>query len=210
MLLKFFSAIILLLSAVDAYFYVPNFVANLPFKGGMATASRNNTSLVMFGGENVTTSYTNDFYQLTQVADTYNWQIIPQTNAPPGNLYGQAVVTNDNNNMFLLGGMTNTTNSQLVPLQVYQYSFQSQTWTASPNNNAVVGNTTALPYNRKLFSATYDNQNKVYIYGGAVNNSASFIFSDFYSLDLTTQQYTKLPSPPQPIARYGHTASLLR
>jgi N-acetylneuraminic acid mutarotase len=206
-LFKLLSAIILLLSIelADAYFYVPNFMSNLPFQGGMATATRNNNTLLMFGGENATNSYTNNLYQLTQSSDTFNWQILQQNNAPPGTLYAQAVVTNNNNNMYLLGGMTNTTNNQIVPLQNYQFSFSTNTWTPSSSNNVTLSNTTQLPYNRKLFSATYDNQNKIYIYGGALNETA--IFSDFYSLDITTQQYTALPTPQIP--RYGHTASLL-
>lgn len=205
MILKLLSAIILLLSAVDAYFYVPNFMSSLPFKGGMATATRNNNTLIMFGGENATNSYTNELYQLSQVSNTFDWQILQQNNPPPGTLYGQAVITNNNNDMYLLGGMTNATNNLNVPLQNYHFSFASNTWTASPNNNATISNTTVLPRNRKLFSATYDNQNKVYIYGGSVSNNETF--GDFYSLDLTTQQYTALPNPP--ILRYGHTGSLL-
>lgn len=180
-------------------------MSNLPFQDGSATAVRNNNALVLFGGENATNSYTNNLYQLTQTSDSFNWQILQQNNAPPGALYGQAIVVNNNNNMLLLGGMTNITNNQMVPLQNYQFDFNTNTWTPSSNNNATISNTTALPLNRKLFTATYDNQNKIYIYGGALNGTA--IFSDFYSLDITTQQYTQLPNPQ--VARYGHTASLL-
>ncbi|KAG2214010.1 hypothetical protein INT47_001281 [Mucor saturninus] len=179
-------------------------MSNLPFRGGMSTATRNGNSLLMFGGENATNSYTNDFYQLTQTSETFNWQILEQNNPPPGTLYGQAVVTN-NNNMYLLGGLTNTTSTQMSALQTYQFSFESNTWTASPNNSVVMTNTTQLPYNRKLHTATYDNQNNIYIYGGAFNDS--IIFNDFFYMDSTTQQYTSLPTTGIP--HYGHTASLL-
>ncbi|KAI7895716.1 uncharacterized protein EV154DRAFT_412968 [Mucor mucedo] len=54
-------------------------------------------------------------------------------------------------------------------------------------------------------TATYDNQNGIYIYGGAFNGS--ILFSDFFYLDITTQQYTSLPTTGIP--QYGHTASLL-
>ncbi|KAI7873938.1 uncharacterized protein EV154DRAFT_430556 [Mucor mucedo] len=56
-----------------------------------------------------------------------------------------------------------------------------------------------------MHTATYDNQNGIYIYGGAFNGS--IIFNDFFYLDITTQQYTSLPITGIP--HYGHTASLL-
>lgn len=205
MILKLLGVIIVLLSVVDAYFYVTNFMSNLPFKDGMATSTRNGNSLVMFGGENATNSYTNDFYQLTQTSESFNWQILNQNNPPPGTLYGQAVVTN-NNNMYLLGGVTNATNGQMVPFQNYLFSFDSNTWTASSNNSIVMTNTTQFPYNRKLHTATYDNQSTIYIYGGALNDRD--VFSDFFKFDITTQQYTSLPTTGIP--QFGHTASLLR
>lgn len=204
MILKLLCAIIVLLSVVDAYFYVPNFMSNLPFKDGMATSSRNGNSLVMFGGENATNSYTNDLYQLTQTSESFNWQILNQNNPPPGTLYGQAVVAN-NNNMYLLGGITNATNGQIAPFQNYQFSFESNTWTPSPNNSIVMTNTTAFPANRKLHTATYDNQSTIYIYGGALNEA--YVFGDLFKFDISTQQYTSLPGN---ISRFGHTASLLR
>ncbi|GAA5799861.1 hypothetical protein HPULCUR_005280 [Helicostylum pulchrum] len=170
----------------------------------MATATRNN-SLILFGGENATNAYTQDLYQLTQTPTSFNWQILQQNNPPPGTLYGQAVVTSNNNNMYLLGGMTNTTDNQVFPLQTYQYSFESNTWTPSPSNNLSITNATTVPWNRKLHSVTYDNNNKIYIYAGAVNTTA--VFDDFFSLDTSTQQYTRLPSPG--VARFGHTASFL-
>jgi N-acetylneuraminic acid mutarotase len=181
-------------------------MATLPFKGGMASARRNN-SIILFGGENATNSFTDDLYQLTQLTDTFNWQRLPQTNTPPGNLYGQAIITSNNDAMYLLGGMTNTTNNQIAPLQIYQYTFDNHSWNAAPTNTAQVStNSTSIPLNRKLFSATYDSQNKVYIYGGALNASA--IFPDFYVLDLSTNQFAALPNPGVP--RYSHTSSLLR
>ncbi|KAI8080391.1 hypothetical protein BDF21DRAFT_418922 [Thamnidium elegans] len=201
-MIKLLCAIIVLLSAVDAFFYVPNFMSNLPFKGGMATATRNN-SLIMFGGENATNAYTQDLYQLTQTPTSFNWQILQQNNPPPGTLYGQAVVAN--NNMYLLGGMTNTTDNQVFPLQLHQYSFDSNTWTSSPSNNLSITNATAVPWNRKLHSVTYDNNNKIYIYAGSVNMTS--VFGDFFSFDISTQQYTSLPNPG--VGRFGHTTSFL-
>ncbi|KAI9470033.1 MAG: hypothetical protein EXX96DRAFT_532376 [Benjaminiella poitrasii] len=101
--------------------------------------------------------------------------------------------------------MTNASNNHLLPLQYYQYAFDTSTWTAaSTNTNTTL--TSPFPYNRKLFSATYDEKNdKVYIYGGALNETA--IFSDFWVMDVATQQFTALPSVDVP--RYAHTASLL-
>lgn len=204
-LIFIFTIIIVLLSVVDGYFYVPNFMSNLPYKNAMATSTRNGNSLVLFGGENGTNAYTNDLYQLTQTSESFNWQILNQNNPPPGTSYSQSVVTN-NNNMYLLGGMTNATNNQLAPFQNYQYSFDSNTWTASPNNSIIMTNTTNFPTNRKLHTATFDNQNSIYIYAGALNDT--IIFGDFFKFDILTQQYTSLPSDN--VRRFGHTASLLR
>jgi N-acetylneuraminic acid mutarotase len=181
-------------------------MANLPFKGGMSTSTRGKDSLIMFGGENATDSYTNNLYKLSQVGESFTWEILQQNNPPPGTLYGQSVITKDNNNMYLLGGMTNATNNQRVPFQSYQYSFPTSTWTASPNNNVNIANSTTLPLNRKLFSATFNGDSKAYIYGGALN--ATTVFNDFFTFDTTTQQYA--PLPPTDIGRYGHSASLLR
>lgn len=194
-----------LLSVTEAYFYVPSFMSNLPFQGGMASATKNN-SLYMFGGENATTSYTNNLYKLDQLTDTFTWETVNQVNTPPGTLYGQAVMTNNDTQMYLLGGMTNATNNQSVPLQYYQFAFDTNTWAAATTNTNATGNFT-MPLNRKLFSANYDSStNKIFIYGGALNENA--IFSDLWSFDTTTQQFTQLPELGVP--RYSHTASLLR
>lgn len=190
-----------------AYFYVPNFMSTLPFKGGMAYATRGN-SLILFGGENATTSYTNDLYQLTQTGQSttssFTWQKLPQTNAPSGNLYGQGIVSKSGDTFLLMGGVSQSTVNQIVPLQMYSYSFSTQSWSAWPNNtmNATVG----VPLNRQLFSATYDNDTMVYICGGALN--ASIIFNNCFGLNTNTMQFSQLANLPLP--RYGHTASLLR
>lgn len=204
--------ITLLLSSIaftDAYFYVPNFMSNLPFQGGMATAQRNNT-LLMFGGENATNRFTNNLYQISQLPNTFQWQVLEQNNRPPGTLYGQAIVANNNNHMYLLGGVTNTTINQVAPFQYYQFAFDTNTWTAAATNNGnVSSNATITPMNRYAFSATYDGQNKIYILGGAISgiNGTKF-FNDFYVLDTTTHQFTQLPGPN--VSRSGHTASYLR
>ncbi|KAL9543139.1 hypothetical protein MBANPS3_008258 [Mucor bainieri] len=199
-----FLLLLSLLSVTEAYFYVPSFMSNLPFQGGMSTAQKNN-SLYMFGGENATTSYTNNLYKLDQLNDTFNWETVNQVNAPPGTLYGQAVVTDNGSHMYLLGGMANATNNQVANLQYYQFAFDTNTWTAPTTNTNSTGNIT-MPVNRKLFSANYDSaNNKIYIYGGSLNDST--IFADFWSFDTTTQQFTQLQNPGVP--RYAHTASLL-
>ncbi|KAG2204229.1 hypothetical protein INT46_008844 [Mucor plumbeus] len=170
----------------------------------MASAAKNN-SLYMFGGENATNSYTNNLYKLDQLTDTFTWETVNQVNTPPGTLYGQAVITNNDTQMYLLGGMTNATNNQLVPFQYYQFAFDTNTWTAPTTNTNATGNIT-MPLNRKLFSANYDSStSKIFIYGGSLNESA--IFSDLWSFDTTTQQFTQLPELGVP--RYSHTTSLL-
>jgi N-acetylneuraminic acid mutarotase len=202
-----FLLITLLLSSIslaDAYFYLPNSMLNLPFQGGMATAQRNNT-LIMFGGENATDRFTNNLYQLSQLSDTFQWQAIEQKDPPPGTLYGQAVVTN-NNFMYLFGGMTNDTKEKILPLQYYRFSFDTNTWTAAPTNTENMPSNATFPVNRMLFSATYDGQNKIYIYGGSINSSLPL--PDFHVFDITTHQFTRLPDPN--FFRYGHTASYLR
>ncbi|KAI9321079.1 hypothetical protein BX666DRAFT_1914183 [Dichotomocladium elegans] len=189
-------------SLTHAYFYVPNFMSSLPFQGGSAFASRG-SSLFIYGGENSTESYTSNMYQLTQTATSYTWQKVPQKSPGPPNRYGQAVISSSGSTMMLLGGMSATTNNQALPLQLYSYNFDQQTWSSWANNNNT--NVTNVPLNRQLFSATYDNSSTIYIFGGALNQSA--VFSDFYALDTSTFTFTQLQSPNQP--RYGHTASLL-
>lgn len=196
---------LLSISFTNAYFYVPNFMSNLPFQGGMATAQRNNT-LLMFGGENATNRFTNNLYQLSLISDIFQWQVLEQRNPPPGTLNGQAVVVNNNSNMYLLGGMTNKTVDQLAPFQSYRFAFDTNTWTAAAANNANPSSNTTILANRMLFSATYNGLNKIYIYGGAINDT--HVLSDFYVMDTITGQFTKLPDVGIP--RYGHTASYLR
>ncbi|KAG1556680.1 hypothetical protein G6F47_006263 [Rhizopus delemar] len=169
----------------------------------MATAQRNN-SLLLFGGENATSHYTNTFYQLTQTSSTYDWSTVPQTNTPPGVSYAQAVVANNNNDMYVMGGISNATSVQDTLLQYYKYSFNSQSWTAASTNNLT--NATGVPLNRYLFSATYDGANTIYIYGG-VTVFTKNILADFYKFDITTGTFTELPNPN--LFRYGHTASYL-
>jgi N-acetylneuraminic acid mutarotase len=193
-----------LIQHAHAYFYVPTFMSNLPFQDGMAYAQRNN-SLVLFGGENATDTYTNNMYQLTQLSDTFSWETLNQTNTPPGMIYGQSIIHQDT--MHVFGGITNSTSDQFVPLQHYQYSFQNQSWSSSTTNTQTISlNSTTMPLNRKLFSSTFDGTSKVYFYGGALNES--IIFSDFWSFDINTSQYTRLPNINLP--RYAHSASYLR
>lgn len=201
-----FTIILLLAITVKADFLGPSLISDLPFKAGMAFATINDSSIILFGGENATHSYTQDLYQLTQTPDLFDWKVLQQNNPPPGTWYSRAAMTN-NNTMYLMGGITNVTKNQIYPLQTYQYSFESSTWTPSPMNNASVENITAIPWNRQSHSATYDQRsNKIYIYAGAVNTT--IVLDDFFSYDLTTQNYTRLPSPN--VKNYGHTASLLR
>lgn len=186
-----------------AYFYKSGFMTSLPFQGAMATAQRNN-SLLLFGGENATSHYTNTFYQLTQTSSTYDWSTVPQTNTPPGVSYAQAVVVNNSNDMYVMGGMNQDTLGQMAPLQYYKYSFDSQSWTAASTNNLT--NATGVPLNRYLFSATYDGNNTIYIFGGRIYLLGTLPY--FHKFDISTGQFTELPSPG--ITCSGHTASYLR
>lgn len=202
------TAILAYVHTAHAYFYVPSFMNSLPFKGGMAYAQKND-SLYLFGGENATVRYTNDLYKLTQTATSYNWESVPQINAPNGTLYSQSYVTADGQNMVLLGGMSNATYGRGLPLQIHTYNFASQTWTEFSGNNANVSSPPPAEfiYNREYFSATYDSKNQLtYILGGAVS-AANQVFSDFHVLDANFKS-TALVSPPY--GRYGHSASILR
>jgi N-acetylneuraminic acid mutarotase len=204
-------------STVQAYFYVPNFMSTLPFGGGMATAQRNN-SMVLFGGETDSTAYANTLYQLTQSDTGFTWKSLPQNNAAQGAVYAQAIVSQDQSSLMVIGGQgnfsaqspsnaTNSTspatssNSTALPLQLQLYNFASASWsTFSPPAN------TAMPNNRKLFSATYSSSsNKVYIYGGATDEQN--VFNDLWVMDGKTSVFTQLKPY---YARYGHTGSMTR
>jgi N-acetylneuraminic acid mutarotase len=167
-----------------------------------------NNSLYLFGGENATVTYTNDLYKLTQTDSTYTWEVVPQTNAPNGTIYGQGYVTSDNQNMVVMGGVTNATKASAMNLQIYSYNFASQTWTANASNNAVVSeNDTSVLFNREAFSATYDSKTQqTYVFGGTLA-ARDAIFSDFRVLDANFK-VTNLNTPN--VGRYGHTASLTR
>ncbi|KAI9276084.1 hypothetical protein BY458DRAFT_506317 [Sporodiniella umbellata] len=184
------------------YFYKSEFRSTLPFKGGMATAQRNN-SLYLFGGESADESYSNSFYQLTQTTDSYQWSLVPQTNPPESLRYAKAVVANDV--LYLFGGVSRSTENKLMPLQYYTYSFSTHAWTAGATNQQA--NATQLPMNRQYFSATYDGQHSIYLFGGGVNGT--HFLNDFYKFDITTGTFTNLTWPLGQIYYYGHTASYL-
>ncbi|CEP10498.1 hypothetical protein [Parasitella parasitica] len=159
----------------------------------------------MFGGENATNHYINDFYRLNQLPNTFSWEAVTQINAPPGTYYGQAVMTTNESQMYLMGGMANGTENRVLPLQYYRFAFDTNTWTAATTNANVSSNIT-IPANRKLFSANYDSSNnKIYIFGGSLNQT--LVFNDLWSFDTTTQQFTQLP--PAADSTYAHTTSLL-
>lgn len=93
-------------------------MSSLPFQAGSAFVTRNN-SLIIFGGQNATTVYTNNLYQLTQTSDSFTWEELPQNNPPPGNLYGQAVISSTGQTMLLLGGLSEATVNREMPIQMY-------------------------------------------------------------------------------------------
>ncbi|KAI8377308.1 hypothetical protein BD560DRAFT_367080 [Blakeslea trispora] len=203
-LILFLTTAFAYFSTVQAYFYVPSFSNVLPFKGGMAYA-RKDKSLYLFGGENATTSYTNNLYKLTQTDSSYNWELVPQTNAPDGTMYAQSYVTADGSNMVVMGGMTNATAGKDAPLQIRSYNFASQTWT-QPSTNTGNASATSFPLNREFFSLAYDSKNqKSYVFGGAVSGAGK-VFNDLQVLDASFKP-TALKATPS--GRYGHTASII-
>ncbi|CAO3589874.1 unnamed protein product [Absidia cylindrospora] len=201
-----FLALLAWTSTVHAYFYVPNFMSTLPFGGGMATAQRNN-SMILFGGETDSTSYTNTLYQLTQNATGFTWEALPQKNAAQGVVYAQAIVSKDQSSLMVIGGQGNfsapstnsSANATALPLQLQLYNFASASWSTYPSKAGV-----AMPGNRKLFSATYmDSSNKIYIYGGA--SSEQNVYGDLWVMDGATAAFTQLKPYYN---RYGHTGSM--
>lgn len=200
---------IVLIQSVQAYFYVPSFMNNLPFKGGMASAQHNN-SLYLFGGENATSKYTNDLYQLTQTSTTYNWQRVEQITPPNGTLYSQSFFTADGENMILMGGMSNATAGRGLPMQIYNFNLPSKTWTAhNQNKNESVGNPIPADFvfNKEFFTATYDPKNKLtYVFGGAIT-ALNTVFNTLHVYDA---QFVPKALAPTQFGRYGHTTSILR
>ncbi|KAI8333639.1 hypothetical protein BC941DRAFT_380106 [Chlamydoabsidia padenii] len=203
---QFFSILVLLsflfISPSFGYYSSqPELLVTLPLKEGVA-ADKRGQSLIVVGGESNLEKYTNGLNQLTQTPTGYNWTTLPQQNTPPASAYGRAVVAKDGNTMLLIGGITNATNNQAVPLQIYQYNFGTTAWSGQVNTAA----NNATPVNRWLHTTTQDpNTGKIYIYGGAFNTSV--MFADFWLLDPTTMAFTALPAPQ--IRRYGHTATLM-
>lgn len=191
-------------SYVHAYFSTPNMENTLPFKSAIATAQRNN-SMILFGGENATTWYTNDLYQLEATSTGFEWRALPQNNPPPPTINARAVYMESMDAMIMLGGFTQTTANVYMPIQVYTYFFANQTWVPAASNNEV--NDTIVPANRRDFAVAADQQNNhIYIYGGSLNDTA--IYNDLWILDTVTMTFTQLP--PTDVGHYSHSISLLR
>ncbi|KAI8881518.1 hypothetical protein K501DRAFT_324461 [Backusella circina FSU 941] len=199
MLLKTLVILATLLALCQGEFYFPDQRSPFPAIGNMATAQRNN-SLVMFGGKNATINNANELFQLTLSNNSFTFQKLPQLNRPDGTSDGRAVIVNDQNTMYLLGGFTNTTIGQDLPLQMYSYDFATSNWsTLQPVTLSTI------PQNRALHSSVYDGNRSVYILGGL---NASAFFSDFFVMDTITNEITTLPNLPAEI--FGHTMSYMR
>lgn len=189
---------------VHAYFSTPNMEHTLPFKSAIATAQRNN-SMILFGGENATTWFTNDLYELEATSTGFEWSVLPQNNPPPPISNARAVYMERMDAMVVLGGITNATQNMYLPMQVYTYFFTNQTWVPAASNNEI--NDTIVPNNRRDFAVAADQQNnRIYIYGGGINSTA--INNDLWILDTTSMTFTQLP--PTDVGHYGHSISLLR
>ena len=194
----------LLIGYCHGYFNAPNLQNTLPFQSMIASAQRN-SSLLLFGGENATNSYTNEFFQLTQIENGFSWTTLPQTNPPPPTSMGKAVYVDGSDALLLIGGMSSGTANLLGPIQIYLHDFASTNWQPWGGNNAT--NATGIPANRIEFSVSLDNQSsRIYVYGGGVNSTIAF--NDLWVLDMATMAFAQLPSSD--VARYGHSTSLLR
>lgn len=196
---------ILFIKSTNGYFPQSDLLVTMPYKLGLAGDKRGR-SIIVFGGESNKEKYTNDLNQLTQTPTGYTWTSLPQQNTPPATAYGRAVVSKDGNSMVVLGGIANATNNQVLPLQIYQYNFNSTTWSSQMNtNNMTNTNTTTTPLNRWLHTATADpNTGRIYIYGGVLNDTS--IFADFWLFDPSSMAFTSITAPN--VRRYGHTATL--
>ncbi|KAI9253375.1 hypothetical protein BDA99DRAFT_519610 [Phascolomyces articulosus] len=187
----------------QGYFYQANLQTTLPFQSIMAYAQRN-SSLVLFGGENATISYSNNLDLLTQTENGFTWTQLPQNNTPPPVAFAKSIYIESTDSFLLIGGITEANNNAMVPIQMYLYSFASNNWQAIGTNDPA--SPVLVPANRKEFSVSHDQQaNRAYIYGGAVNISS--LFNDLWVLDLSTMAFAQLPSSD--VARYGHSTSLL-
>ncbi|KAF7725759.1 hypothetical protein EC973_009376 [Apophysomyces ossiformis] len=201
--LGFLLVVLATISSVHGYFNIPNYMATLPFQGGMAYVQRNN-SLIVYGGANATSRYSNKLFQLTQTANNFIWEEIPQQGAlPPPSAYAQAVISTTGASMLVIGGAYNQTTAQ-SPLQIYVYQFANNAWSSPPGNTQ--SNVSTAPANRISFSATADKSNNVYIYGGT-DVGKTQVYSQLYMYSPSTNSFTALPDPQ--VGRYGHTASLL-
>ncbi|CDH54374.1 hypothetical protein RO3G_02372 [Lichtheimia corymbifera JMRC:FSU:9682] len=161
--------------------------------------------MILFGGENATTWFTNDLYELEATSTGFEWSVLPQNNPPPPISNARAVYMERMDAMVVLGGITNATQNMYLPMQVYSYFFTNQTWVPAASNNEI--NDTIVPNNRRDFAVAADQQNnRIYIYGGGINSTA--INNDLWILDTTSMTFTQLP--PTDVGHYGHSISLLR
>ncbi|CAO3588672.1 unnamed protein product [Absidia cylindrospora] len=196
---------IFFITSTDGYFSQSDLLVTMPFKVGLA-ADKRGQSMIVFGGGSRMEKYTNDLNQVTQTSIGYTWTSLPQQNTPPATAYGRAVVSKDGHSMVIIGGISNATVNQALPLQIYQYNFDTTTWSSHSNPNNVTNATATLsPLNRYLHTTTPDPKTgRIYIYGGAVNET--FMFDDFWLFDPSSMAFTSLTAPD--VRRYGHTATL--
>jgi hypothetical protein len=188
--------------AAHAYFDTGADTDTMPFMDGMVSVNQNNT-IIYYGGENATTPYTNQMYALSNIlSGSPTFAKVPQTNAGPDILYGQAVISSTGKTMLVLGG-ANPALASNATLPVFQFDFTTNTWAVG----ATAGS--PMPQTRMMFSATLVGT-KLYVYGGVTTDNLGY-FNDFWSLDLSQSPYTwtNLTTAGLPI-RYSHTATALR
>ncbi|KAI8582373.1 hypothetical protein K450DRAFT_228657 [Umbelopsis ramanniana AG] len=191
--------------AAHAYFDTGANTDAMPFMDGMVSVNRNDT-IIYYGGENATTPYTNQMYALSNIlSGSPTFSKVPQTNAGPNILYGQAVISSTGQTMTVVGG-ANPAFASNATLPIFQFNFATNSWSVGTTAGAAAGG--PMPQTRMMFSASLV-KTKLYIYGGVTTDNLGY-FNDFWSLDLSTTPYTwtNLTTTGLPV-RYGHAATVL-
>ncbi|KAI8141332.1 hypothetical protein BJV82DRAFT_618785, partial [Fennellomyces sp. T-0311] len=134
---------------------------------------------------------------------------VPQRNPGPRVSCSTAVLLPDNNTVLLFGGSStdfNQTDNGMHVLLLYQYAFDSQTWTPLPVNvdPQANANVTALPRNRYAHTSTLASNGIVYIYGGSYTDISATFTSDQWMYDPTTSLFSPITEAVDNISLYGH------
>ncbi|CAG8491581.1 9634_t:CDS:2 [Paraglomus occultum] len=188
--------------------WLPNQAPQVTSRMEHSAASKNDSTVYIFGGIPITPSSTNTSAQ-TQLDQLYmlnttnmNWSLIggSQTFSPTGRFHHSATMMDDGR-MWIIGGFGN---GQMIPMDtLYVFDTVRGLW----SNTTAIG---SIPTPRRAHQAVGTSSNIIIIFGGC-DQTYSTLYNDVYILDVNaeppiwTQQSTQ---GVLPAGRYAHSMTL--